>query len=410
MSSQTDEAPSHTPPEVSLAYRALRGDYARGLAVALAVHVVSRLVQLAVLAQGAGAQGTTLINRLSAWDGGWFIRIATEGYPDHLDLSAPTLDQTTGGLAFFPAYPGLMRALSVLTEWPVEVSGVVITAIAAMLACAGIYALTVRLASIRVGIFAVALWSALPMSVVLSMVYSEALFTALAVWALVFLLKDNWLAAGALGFSAGLTRATGLGVGLAVVAAALVLVVQLAPNAKKPSWKVLVGCIMGLAGTPVWWLAAGIRAGRLDGWFAVQGAFWGSKFDFGAGFIASSWRLLIFTPGPEPLARLVNTISVLITLGALVLLVDLVLRAWRNRLIWVAPTVYSLVLLGLAVGSDGYLFSKMRFVIPMVPLLIPLAIGLARARKVAAICVLTLLIVASAWWGTFMLTDWMSAI
>ena len=73
----------------------------------------------------------------------------------------------------------------------------------------------------RVGVALAVLWGVLPHAIVESMVYSEALFTALAAWSLYALLRRQWLAAGALCLLAGATRAAA-GVLVAVVMVAAV--------------------------------------------------------------------------------------------------------------------------------------------------------------------------------------------
>jgi len=62
----------------------------------------------------------------------------------------------------------------------------------------------------------VAVWAVAPASFVLSMVYSEALFCALAIWSLVALVERRWLMAGVLTIGAGVARSS---TGVALVAA-----------------------------------------------------------------------------------------------------------------------------------------------------------------------------------------------
>ena len=64
-------------------------------------------------------------------------------------------------------------------------------------AAAGIFRVGAMLHDARTGVVAVVLWSALPVSVVQSMAYTESLFTALAAWALHAVLARRYVAAGA---------------------------------------------------------------------------------------------------------------------------------------------------------------------------------------------------------------------
>ena len=84
-------------------------------ALAVAVFLLVRAIGLLALTWAPARAGRPLIEVLASWDGGWYLRIAANGYADRLDLSAPMTDQITGSLAFFPIYPLLIRFLSGLT-------------------------------------------------------------------------------------------------------------------------------------------------------------------------------------------------------------------------------------------------------------------------------------------------------
>ena len=65
-------------------------------------------VQLAVLAWVNGPNGPSLMDRLTKWDGRFYISIAESGYPD-VTLAGPTGGLTRGGeYAFYPLYSGLV--------------------------------------------------------------------------------------------------------------------------------------------------------------------------------------------------------------------------------------------------------------------------------------------------------------
>ncbi len=82
----------------------------------------------------------------------------------------------------------------------------------------GIFAVGAHLYDRRDGVLLVVLWAAIPVGIVLSMAYSESLFTALAAWSLYSVVTRHWIWAGLLASCAGTTRP----VGLAVVAAVLI--------------------------------------------------------------------------------------------------------------------------------------------------------------------------------------------
>ena len=115
------------------------------------------------------------------------------------------------------------------------------------------------------------------MGVVLSMAYTEALFCALAVWALVGVLRGQWLLAGLCSAAAGLVRPTGSALALAVGLAALVAVVR-SRDGLRP-WLAGVLAASGLLGYLGY---VGWRTGTPTGWFDIQRTGWGSRFDGGA--------------------------------------------------------------------------------------------------------------------------------
>jgi len=372
---------------------ARRPSVRHGLALALVVHVVARGVGLAVLALMASTADQDPVSRLSVWDGGWYLRVAEDGYAGTLDLA----DDNTGSLAFYPVYPLLLRWLAALTGLEPATAGVLLSELAAAAAAAGLYLLAARLWSPAVGVTLVLLWSAQPLAVVLSMVYTEALFTALAVWALVCLRRERWLLAGGLALLAGLTRSSGLGVGLAVAAYAGWQWWSSRSRGPLP----VTAALLALSGTPLWWLWVGWRTGRLDGWFFVQDAVWETRWDWGSATVQLG--LDLFSQAVRYGGDAVFVIS--LTYVLLVLAVVLLAEAAARR-VWWPLLVYAAVLLTMAIGTDGFPNAKPRFLVPIFPLLIPLAQALAAARRRVQIVVGILVIAASAWFGAFLLVVW----
>lgn len=375
--------------------------FQRGLALALGVHVGVRAIGLLVLAVMSANTDHDLMDRLRAWDGGWYIRIATEGYAPTLNLD-DTQDQSTGTLAFFPVYPMLMRLLTWLTPITPAAAGVLLSELASAAAAVGLYILVRRIWGTTPAILTVLLWSAQPMAVVLSMVYTEALFTAFVVWSLVELRREAWLSAGVIALLAGLTRPTGVGIGFAVASWAAVCWWQRRGHRPDPiNWRMVVGSALALLGTPLWWLIGGLRVGRLDGWFAVQERFWGSQWDWGAKVGDTAWSLLTQNTRFADDGALVLGICSALLVVAVVLLVECgLIRMWWPMF------AYAAVLLVLTIGSAGYVNSKPRFLIPIFPLLIPLALALGRARPVTRVVAGVAIAVFSAWFGGYMLTIW----
>src|SRR5438046_10582165 len=99
--------------EVDPAPPAPRRFWLAELGTPLAVFAASRVVQLLILAWVNGTGGSSLASRLLSWDGGWFIRVAVEGYP-HGYTYDRSGQLTANGLAFFPLYPLLIRGVHAL--------------------------------------------------------------------------------------------------------------------------------------------------------------------------------------------------------------------------------------------------------------------------------------------------------
>jgi hypothetical protein len=231
------------------------------------------------------------------------------------------------------------------------------------------------------------------MGVVLSMAYTEALFCALAVWALVGVLRGQWLLAGVCAGAAGLVRPTGSALALAVVLAALVAAVR------TRSWRPVAAAVLAPLGLLGYLGYVGARAGSPMGWFTIQRTGWGSRFDGGASLLAFVSRTLV--NGHE-----VYDLAVLLALAGSMTLLAV---AIRMRLPW-PLLVYAAAVLLTVWASDGQIHSRVRLLLPAFPLLIPVAVGLARRRTGTAVAVVVAAALASAWFGAYTLTIWRYAI
>jgi hypothetical protein len=232
------------------------------------------------------------------------------------------------------------------------------------------------------------------MGVVLSMAYTEALFCAFAVWALVGVLRGQWLLAGLCSAAAGLVRPTGSALALVVGLAALVAVLG-----RRDGLRPWVAGVLAASGLLGYLGYIGWRTGTPTGWFDIQRTGWGSRFDAGASLARFVGRAL--STGHE-----LYDLAVLLTLiGSLLLLVVAV----RMRLPW-PLLVYTAAVLITVWCSDGQVHSRVRLLIPAFPLLLPVALGLARRRTTTAVAVVVAAALASAWFGGYALTIWRYAI
>ncbi|MFJ1599651.1 hypothetical protein [Streptomyces sp. NPDC088261] len=358
----------------------------RQAAPALALFVTIRVLCFATLlvwSQLAGRSAHDLLAR--RWDSLWYVRVADLGYG--YTLHAPD-GRNLSSMAFFPLYPWLEKALSTVLPLGPADAGLLISALASVAAAWGVFAVAAHCYGRGAGIVLVGLWAALPVGIVQSMAYSESLFVALAAWALYAVLTGRWIVAGSLACLAGLTRPVGL-----AVSAALIVTAALGARTARPTVRILAGCALAPLGAVGFILWVGARQGSLFGYLDVQSG-WGNGFDGGLAFARFLADGITGTPSAA--------------LAAVLLVALLLLAAWPH---WIglrqfqppALVVYSAVVTLLAVGAAGYFGSKPRLLLPAFPLLLPLAVVLARSRPWVTYLTLTVMTTVAALYGAFWL-------
>ncbi|MCH5674044.1 mannosyltransferase family protein [Streptomyces gilvus] len=407
------------------------GRVLRRAAPALLGYAAVRALGLLVLTVWSGARGKSAYTLLTArWDSLWYTRVAELGYGYEVRL--PNGD-VHSNLAFFPLLPWLERLLHAFTPLSYAGAGFAVSLLASLAAAWGIFEIAELVHGRRAAVCAVLLWAVLPVGIVQSMAYSESLFTALAAWALYAVLTGRWLTAGALAALAGLTRPVGLAVVAAVWVAGIASVAGITsfrrdrsapdadgaradahapvppaegsrervpplggagtlPRAPTAVRRVLALLLapLGAAGYVLW---VGHRTGRGPlGYLDVQ-AGWRNGFDGGvafARFVAGR-----FTSFPSALAG----IGIVVGVGLVVWLYVVCVRQ-RQPL---PLLVYAGVVTALALCASSYFGSKPRLLLPAFPLLLPLAVALARARTSRSALVVGGVAVASAVYGAFWL-------
>jgi hypothetical protein len=139
-----------------------------------------------------------VISPLAVWDGGWYIRIAQQGY------------SRRHAAAFWPLYPLLLRLGHWLTGLPYAAVGVILSNAAFLAALAALFALVRadygRDVAVRT-VWLAALW---PLSFFFSAVYTESLFLLLSVGAIALGRSRRWTWAALAAALAALTRNSGI--------------------------------------------------------------------------------------------------------------------------------------------------------------------------------------------------------
>ncbi|WP_405111467.1 hypothetical protein OG559_01620 [Micromonospora sp. NBC_01405] len=355
---------------------------ARHAGTALGAYVMIRLVGLLTVYFWARNTDRSPAELLTKSDGTWYLAIVQHGYDGY--------EKTQSNMAFFPLYPGLTAALEWISPLGPRAAALVVAWVAGLAAAWALFAIGEHLHDRRTGILFASLWGALPHGVVESMAYSESLFTALAAWALYAVLRGRWLTTATLCVLAGLTRPTASSLIAVVGLAALVAIVR-----RRDGWRPWAALLL----TPAGWLGylawVGTRTGRVDGWFHIQDAGWGTSFDFG---VYTAQR------GQEVLGQVAALPLFVVTLVLLLSIMFFVLSL-LDRQPW-QLLLYSGLLLVTTLGAAGYYHSKARFLLPAFPLLLPAAVGLARAGWARAITVLVTLTILSAYFGGHLLLVW----
>lgn len=393
----------------------------RRAAPALLGYAAVRLLGLLTLALWSAARDKSAYTLLTArWDSLWYTRIAEFGYGYEVRL--PNGD-VHSNLAFFPLLPWLERLLASVTPMSYADAGFMVSALSSLAAAWGVFAVADHVYGRRAAVYAVLLWAVLPVGIVQSMAYSESLFTALAAWSLYAVLTGRWLTAGTLALLAGLTRP----VGLAVVAAVWVTAIATFPtssSAPGPSpstsssassstssstsfvrdrsspdshsasaWRRALGMLIAPLGAAGYVLWVGHRTGKGPlGYLDVQ-AGWRNGFDGGAAF--ARFVADKFTSFPSAPAG----VGLIVGVGLLIWLYVTCVRQ-RQPL---PLLVYAGVVTVLALCASSYFGSKPRLLLPAFPLLLPLALALARLRTPRSVLVTGVVAVASAVYGAFWL-------
>ena len=332
----------------------------------------------------------SLVRWMRSSDGGHYQAIAAHGYT----YPAGQLAHASV-FSWFPGYPAVIDSIAWLPGVTIVTAALVVTALAGLAAAWGLTTLGLKLTGDpRISLLLVAVWAVAPSSTVLSMMYAEALFCALAIWALVALVSRRWLTAGVLTMAAGTVRSTALALILAVGVAALIALVQ-AARARQPFaqwWRPLAGAALAPLGL-LGYLAYVARAThRLDGWFWVEKHTCGMVFDWGTSTLRVVKGVLLGTPGVDQV----------LVVAAIVGAAGLTLWSLTER-IPVYLHVYTIVVVFLALTtSANWISSKPRFVLPAVLLALPVARVLARVRTVVLVPLIAVLAAATTWWGLYL--------
>ena len=363
-----------------------------GMLIYAGLRVLSLVVAALLLNQGRfRAIHWSLIHLVVSWDSGRFLYIAAHGY-----AYVPGYVHPDSILASYPGYPLVIDTIAWIPGLGLKGAGFAVTMAAGLAAAWGLTRLGMALiGDRRLSLIMVAVWSVAPASFVLSMVYSEALFCALAIWCLVALVERRWLTAGVLTIGAGLARSsTGVALVAAVAVAALPTVIA-ALRARQPAavwWRPVVAMLLAPLGVLAYWAYSAVRLRQFGGFISLEKSGHDS-FDWAQGvFLAVKDALFYHPSAVEVMTLLVLAAAVVLTICSL-----------TEKFPWCVH-VYTLVIVVIALGvGPQYLGSKPRFLLPAVLLTVPVARLLAPLPGWLLGLVIGVLGAASVWFFLFLI-------
>jgi hypothetical protein len=198
--------PNHTPTRLSDI------DWRWALPRLAVVFVATRLIILAVAIAAEATQTVPegllriddrpILASLTLWDGEFYTSIANDGY--HADPSFGP------DYAFYPGYPAVIWAMSLLTFGDLSVAAVLVSNVAFALALVALYSLSVRYLSPERSILTLWFLALSPGAIAFAMSYSDSLFLLFAVGIFVAAEARHWWLAGILLGAAAITRAPGV--------------------------------------------------------------------------------------------------------------------------------------------------------------------------------------------------------
>lgn len=186
---------------------------------AIAVYFVSRVVSISIFAAVLKRQDpanwssspvtTTLNDFLNFWDGGWYGRVAKEGYPSVLPVDQAGA-VTENQWAFYPLHPAIVGNISSVTGLSYETISPIVSTLAAGVAAIVILALFRRYTDSGQALTGLALVVFFPPAAIFSTGYAESLTLLLQATALYLIVERRYLMALPVVFFMDLSRPIGV--------------------------------------------------------------------------------------------------------------------------------------------------------------------------------------------------------
>jgi len=318
------------------------------------LYLVSRLAVLAAFGVAMIVrQGITFRELVAPWDVGWYLHIATNGYPSDIPMQDGRVAQNA--TAFFPLFPVLVRWVDRLTPLDGLQSAVAIAVVGGFVSVVLLWMLVREVVDAETADRSAALFGFFPASFVFLIGYSEAVMLPFAIGCLIALRRRAWVSAGLMAGIATFARPNAVALCLACAWAAF------GAMRTRRDWKALLAPLLSPAGLVVFTAFLWARTGDPLVSLNTQRDGWGQRLDFGAKTIESSLSVL---DRPIDVNVVVSTLSVLFVIAGLVLMIR-----WRPP---AEIVIYTLVVIAPVLMSST-ISSRPRFALTAFPLLVAYA-------------------------------------
>ncbi len=350
----------------------------------LAIFVASRIVTTTIFLVVASLQQLSdrtgahpgLVEFASIWDGQWYWVINASGYPDEIPRDDAG-NATENAWAFMPAYPFLLRLITVLGV-PFPVIAPIVSLLFAGAAALVFFRLMARFLPPGSALFATALFCTAPLSTILQVSYAESMHLFLLFVALLLLVDRRYVLLLPVVVLMSLTRPSGLAFALALL---LHLIHRFVTRSRDPFparerieviVAGLVSAFAGVAWLLIAWAVTGEFTAYTDTEFAWRRAFGvdGHLIPFtpwlqGAEFWFEKWFGM-----PAPMSLVFGAAVLVALVGGFA---AFLLSGWARRLgpdirFWLAA--YALYLLAVFFPQS----STFRLLVPLAPALGALAV------------------------------------
>jgi hypothetical protein len=241
----------------------------------IGVYLAARLVVFVALWSASRlVPSTGLATMVSAWDGGWYLATARDGYPTDLEIVQGKAVQST--IAFFPLYPLCIRALHAVFGLSYQAAGLLVAGLAGIVAVVLLRVLLDRLWGSEAADRGVVLFCFFPGALALSLTYSEALMLALTIGCLLALVSGRWVSAGVLAALATACRPNAI---VLVVACGWASFTAIRAGR---DWRSLAAPLLSPVGFIAFQGYLWAHTGTADAWWRTQREGWGERLAPGA--------------------------------------------------------------------------------------------------------------------------------